>query len=195
MLTVAFLSLTLPMAAAGVAQAWPSLGVMDKVMGAAALNTGLCNTGNLLSSGLSVYLTLVGPSSLLADRAEFGRATAAKIMSYAELRDDWDQEGAIAPHPDAISDALRMLEVTPVEVGAPKPMVLASGDIALYWDFGETYAEIGFDGSGCYYAFASGQNREPVHLDDVPLYGADNQCEFPAAILEILSWEPLELAA
>jgi hypothetical protein len=142
-------------------------------------------------------VTFLGPIDLLGNRAVFALSTAATLMSYTTLHHDWDGEGALAPSQDAVSDALRMLEVAPMEVTAPKPMVLATGDVAIYWDFGDTYAEIGFDGSGTYYAFGSAPGRDPVHLDDLPLAedSTSSQCQFPLAILDILTWEPLKAAA
>lgn len=177
----------------------------------AASSAGTSDPGmvNALASGEPVFplevgrttvsanasITVVGPASLLIDRAEFGRKAAAEIMSYAAFQDNWDHEGAVAPRTDAIVDALRMLEDTPAEAGPPKAMLLASGDIALYWDRGDTYAEIGFGGRGTYYAYARGPGRDPVHLDDVQLYNENDQCTFPAAVLEVLSWAPLPAAA
>ncbi|HEY1934388.1 MAG TPA: hypothetical protein VGG99_20460 [Acetobacteraceae bacterium] len=198
MLTAAFFSLTLPLATPGAMLAWPS--GLAPYSPESALLSGVADgsfpdIGEPSGNMASTRVTLIGPSNLLADRAEFGRATAAEIMSYVALQDNWDQEGANAPHPEAMNDALRMLEATPFEVGAPKPMVLASGDIALYWDYGEVYAEIGFDGSGTYYAYATAPDHEPVHLDDVSVYGHDDQCKFPEAVLEVLLWEPLKMAA
>lgn len=183
MLTVAVLGLSL--------HAYAS----DTVTGFAVPGIRFSGAAESLTGTENASITLVAPGSLFTDRTEFARATAAEIMSYAEFQDNWDREGAVAPHPDAITDALSMLEATPVEIGAPKPMILASGDIALYWDSGDTYAEIGFDGSGTYYAYATAPDREPVHLDDVSLYGPGGRCEFPVELLEVLSWEPLKMAA
>jgi hypothetical protein len=189
MLTAALLSLTLPLGplwGAGDGAVFLPIRAEDRIILTSPWLDGVIQGDSL---------TFIGPSNLLADRSEFGRATAAELMSYATLGDGWDHQGAIAPHPDSIVDALRMLEVTPIEIGAPKPMVLASGDVALYWDLGEAYAEIGFDGSGTYYTYANAPDHESVHLDDILLYDSADFCKFPAAILEILSWEPLKAAA
>lgn len=126
---------------------------------------------------------------------ELARKTAAQLIAYRDLPDDWDGEGATAPSAEAISDALDMLAVTPAWLDPPKPMVLPSGDVALYWDSGERYAEIGFDGSGSYYAFATAPGQPPVHLDDVPLLGSGAGCAFPDAVQNVLTWEALPAAA
>jgi hypothetical protein len=67
-------------------------------------------------------------------------------------------------------------------------MVLPTGDVALYWDFDETYAEIGFSGDGTLYAFASRPGFEPVHLDDVRVPQVSEPW-FPPEVLRILDAE------
>jgi hypothetical protein len=140
-------------------------------------------------------VTFLGPSDMIGDRTDYGRPTAAELMGYGNLPQDWDGQGAEAPSSLAISNALRMLEITPVGIEAPKPMLLASGEVALYWDFGEVYAEIGFDQAGNYYAFATRPGFESVYLDDILFDGDSINPEFPAAVRGLLTWAPLKAAA
>jgi hypothetical protein len=139
--------------------------------------------------------TMVGPADMFADRFNFARNTAAELMSYLTLSANWDGEGAVAISSDAVGNALDMLERVPSVLGAPKPMVLPSGEVALYWDHGDTYAEIGFDGTGTYYAYATRPGAAPVHLDDVPLLSESGTVVFPAEVFETLISEPLQTAA
>ncbi len=138
---------------------------------------------------------IMGPAEVLTDRLEFARATAAQLMGYALLRDNWDGEGARTPAAGAIEDAMQMLEVTPPEAGPPKCMALASGEVALYWDFGAVYAEIGFSGDGTYYAYATSPDAGPVHLDDVSLLDSQGQCVFPRPVHDVLLFFPTKAAA
>jgi hypothetical protein len=131
-------------------------------------------------------VTVIGPKNILASRSEFGRQSAAELMSYTGLADNWDGQGAVAVSDAAVDEALAMLEVTPIELGAPKAMVLATGDVALYWEQGEIYAEIGFNGSSTYYAHASHPDLNPIYLDDVPVHDATGKVVFPAAISDAL---------
>ena len=139
-------------------------------------------------------LLLFAPKDVV-NRADFGRATAATIMNYKNLIDNWDGEGAAAPHDNATDDALAMLEVIPLGIDAPRPMIMANGDVALYWDRDDVYAEIGFDGSGTFYAYATAPGMEDVHLDDVQLRNDGVDVSFPPEVTEILRWEPLREAA
>jgi hypothetical protein len=202
MLTATILGLTLPLV---LPQTWPVsplLGATPEhrrptylrslVGGAAIQYPG--PTMNPDVAGIDEFPIIVGPAELLADRLEFARITAAELMTYCNLGDNWDEEGAVAPSLEATGDALRMLEATPSAIGAPKAMAMATGEIALYWDFGDVYAEIGFDGSGKYYAYAKRPDAEPIHLDDMALVDEDGRGQFPTAVIEVLTWEPTKVA-
>jgi hypothetical protein len=105
-----------------------------------------------------------------------------KLLSFRDYKANWDQEQACSPKVDAVYDAVDFLNFLPQGIPIPKPMVLASGDVALYWDDGgDMYAEIGFDGSHAYYAYTERPGITPVHLDDEPI-----QKGFPPAVLGIL---------
>jgi hypothetical protein len=92
-----------------------------------------------------------------------------KLLSFRDYKGNWDQEQACSPSVDAVYDAVDFLNFLPQGIPIPKPMVLASGDVALYWDDGDMYAEIGFDGSHTYYAYAERLGITPVHLDGEPI--------------------------
>ncbi len=155
----------------------------------------------LASSPPGERVTGVGAITVLAsirvprDHDEFTAKAAAQLIAYQDLSDDWDGEGATAPSAAAIAEALEMLTVTPRWLDPPKPMVLPSGDVALYWDSGDRYCEIGFDGSGTYYAYATAPDQPPVQLDDIPLRNKNGFCSFPDAVLSVLPWEVLPAAA
>jgi hypothetical protein len=197
MLTEAVLSLILP-------TAWPPTWPPNRLLGAPIEVYEPYIVPRILPSdvGLSIYdtgqiraklediITLEGPAEILGSRADFAPATAVGLIEYEKLTDNWDGEGATAPSLEAIGSALSMLAATPVNLVAPKPMVLASGEVALYWDWGDIYAEIGFDDAGTYYAFAARHGSEPVHLDDMPVEDEEGRTVFPTAVLEILSPEP-----
>jgi hypothetical protein len=155
-------------------------------------------SGIAIASGPQVKLedkvTIEG-SDLPVTRADFAPATAGTLMSYQHLAENWDSEGAAAPSLEAISGALCMLAATPPSLEPPKPMILASGEVALYWDYGDTYAEIGFDENGRYYAYAERPGFDSVHLNDVNVEDSADLTVFPMDVLEILTAEPLRAAA
>jgi hypothetical protein len=104
-----------------------------------------------------------------------------ELLSFFSYEPNWDGEHACAPAVGGIYDAVDFLSSLPQGIPMPKPMVLASGDVALYWDDGTVYAEIGFDGSHAYYAYAERPGSAPAHFDDRPLSSG-----FPVAVLSIL---------
>ena len=120
---------------------------------------------------------LLGPISP-ADDVD---ALAGRILSFRDYKANWDNEQACSPSVDGVYDAVDFLNFLPQGIPTPKPMVLASGDVALYWDDGDTYAEIGFDGSHTYYAYAERLGSAPAQLDDQPIKKG-----FPPAVLAIL---------
>ncbi|HVC63410.1 MAG TPA: hypothetical protein VND19_23985 [Acetobacteraceae bacterium] len=201
MLTETMLALSL---AAVPPQTWPPSGLVaafgesrtpDRLQALgtiAGASASMVNPSLVLLEGTR---TIIGPAEVLTDRLEFARATAAQLMRYASLMDNWDKEGASAPIAGAIEDAMQMLEVTPPEAGPPKCMVLASGDVALYWDFEPVYAEIGFSGDGTYYAYAASPDVDPVHLDDVRLFDSQGHCVFPGSVRDVLLFFPTKAAA
>ena len=139
--------------------------------------------GSFWSAGTVV--TILGADQLSAHSAS-DRLTSS-LGEYKSLRDNWDGEGAKAPSPDAVDHAIAMVRCLPADIVLPKPMTLASGHVALYWDFGVLYAEIGFDGSGKYYAYASGPDFEPIYIDDAELIGLSGGIIFPPDMKSILS--------
>jgi hypothetical protein len=131
-------------------------------------------------------IRFMGPSTIMSSH-DFARSTAATLMSYLTLSPNWDGEGAEAPAQESVWNALGMLEVASLEVEAPKAMVMASGEVALYWDLGDVYAEIGFDADGRYYAYATRPGFDPVHLDDIPVYDELGSIRIPPQVLDILT--------
>jgi hypothetical protein len=182
MFPLVVLTLTLPFV---LPSTWPSTGAFG-------ISCGLLGDAQGLGGG---KMQLIGPSDLIGDATQYGRVTAAQLMTYQTLVAGWDGGNADAPSSRAIGNALRMLEIAPRGIEAPKPMLLPSGEVALYWDFGDAFAEIGFDDTGVYYAFASRPGFASVHLDDVPFDDEGVDPEFPARLREILTWAPLRAAA
>lgn len=77
----------------------------------------------------------------------------AELASYRSLSADWDSYDAKAPNLLAIFDAERFLNefTTPQFLAQTKSMPLSDGGVALYWECGDYYIEVGFEGDGrCY---------------------------------------------
>ena len=110
-----------------------------------------------------------------------------KILSFKELDDNWDDDGAKAPSSDAADDALSLLDNRPTDIPLPSPECGTAGDIGFYWDYGHAnvFAEVSFEGDGTYAYFTV----HGVPGDIVEKYGADGIDviePWPSKMLEIL---------
>jgi len=68
-----------------------------------------------------------------------------EMRSWNLLAGNWDGEGSSAPRSQSLCDAedfLRLVELFPMAF--PEPMLLASGNSALYWHEGDFYADLEF---------------------------------------------------
>lgn len=79
-----------------------------------------------------------------------------ELLSYAQLENNWDGEGAKAPSREAVNDALTFLDGRPVDIPLPHPEEGSDGDVGVYWDNGnaQVFAEVSFDGEGSCAYFA-----------------------------------------
>jgi hypothetical protein len=79
-------------------------------------------------------------------------------VSYRDLKDGWDGEESKKPNYDAIDDALSFIDLLPLGMELPEPMVAADGEVGFYWKKPNVYIDIGFKGNGkiSYYARSGG---------------------------------------
>ena len=79
-----------------------------------------------------------------------------ELVSYAQLDDNWDGDGANAPSQEAVNDALTFLAGRPGDIRLPYPEEGAEGDVGVYWDIRDAhvFAEVTFEGDGTYAYFA-----------------------------------------
>jgi hypothetical protein len=75
----------------------------------------------------------------------FEKAVNAQLDGYGSLRNGWDGEGSLAPSGKDISRAIAFVDSLPSAIPLPKPMVSADGQIGLYWNREDKYADINFD--------------------------------------------------
>jgi hypothetical protein len=104
------------------------------------IDTGSKTVGTSSVSGLGT------PEAGNADRPTTAAEEAiGEIRSWTLLHANWDGEGARAPVGASLREAVafvRLLENLPV----PEPMLFGSGRAGLYWNDGDTYADLEFTG-------------------------------------------------
>lgn len=72
-------------------------------------------------------------------------AVRAELMGYAVLADGWNGPGSLAPKLGNLTAAADWLQKLPAGVPYPRPMVGPSGNVGLYWDEPNGYAELSFE--------------------------------------------------
>ena len=93
----------------------------------------------------------------------------AELKSYAELKDNWDNEGATAPSLKAVEDAIAFLNCRPYGIPLPLPEVASIGDVGIFWDEDEIFAEVQFGGDQAYSYYAERKVAKTV----IEEYGRD----------------------
>ena len=78
------------------------------------------------------------------------QALRAELNSYAKLKNNWDDEGATAPSAKAVQDAIAFLDSRPEGIPLPLPEVASIGDVGIYWDEDDIFAEVQFGGDQAY---------------------------------------------
>jgi hypothetical protein len=131
------------------------------------------------------FIRLEMQSDPLSKKDAAYRKLVGEIVNYLtpgidEVNEEgeWDR-GATIEH------ALSFLEALPVGIPLPKPMFL-SRQVAIYWDFGEVYAEIDFDASGFIDAYGKRPGVPDVILDRLRIVDATGRVSFPTQLESII---------
>lgn len=100
---------------------------------------------------------------------------AVVLNSYADLSENWDREGSIAPKRRAINDALTFLKSIPRDIPIPLPEAGREGDIGIYWDNrkANTFSQVVFEGEGTFTFMAmiksSSREKRVFGDEDLPV--------------------------
>jgi hypothetical protein len=76
---------------------------------------------------------------------ELDEALKAELKSYLELSAGWDGPESKAPTDGAVASALAFVNLLPAGIPLPKPMLSINGEVGLYWDIGNIYADVSFE--------------------------------------------------
>lgn len=83
-----------------------------------------------------------------------------ELMTYAHLPDNWDGYGAAPISRESIMDVFCFLEKFPSELTLPKSMAGSDGKVGLFWEKGDAYCSLDFDGDGKYIFIADTNESE-----------------------------------
>jgi hypothetical protein len=67
-----------------------------------------------------------------------------QITEYAGLEEDWDGYGGVPARPDSVKGATAFLNRMPDDVKMPEPQIASNGEVGLYWNDGQVYADVSF---------------------------------------------------
>lgn len=93
------------------------------------------------SAGLSLERSKAGKLSHMSN-------VAITLAGYENLEDGWDGEGSVKPESESIKQAITFVSSIPSAIPLPKAMLSSDGQIGLYWDTEDKYADINFDADG-----------------------------------------------
>lgn len=87
-----------------------------------------------------------------------------ELRQFNLLDANWDGEGAAKPKSSSVKEAVSFVRVLGDVVVLPEPMLLATGNAALYWNEGGLYADVEFLGDGriAYYIKRNGDKHKGV---------------------------------
>ena len=139
----------------------------------------------IYQTGTISYVWFASAPDPLLDRDAAYRRLASEIVSYQTLRVTTGDEDVWDPS-SAIEQTLSFLEFLPLSIPLPKPMLL-SEQVAIYWDFGDVYAEIDFDGSGKIDAYGNRPGMPEVTLDKLQIADSEGQISFPTQLERVIS--------
>lgn len=97
--------------------------------------------------------------------------TKDELRSYGQLTADWDGFGAVAPQQDHIVQAMKIVDHLPPGFAVPKPMLSSAGEIGLYWDEKQAYADISIEENGLAAVFlkTKGANKNEEFWDGLSI--------------------------
>jgi hypothetical protein len=70
----------------------------------------------------------------------------SELRRYLTLPDEWDGPESRCPEKKAIDNAFHFIDLLPRGIPLPKPMLSPYGEVGLYWDVGDIYADVAFEG-------------------------------------------------
>lgn len=107
----------------------------------------------------------------IPNRSDAMMRLVSRVESYGELKDNWDFDGAQAPHQQVISDVLVFLENIPNDLPLPSPEVGIEGEVAVCWKNKKSNVRVDavFYGDGSFEFFGVHQKSEANR----ELYGGD----------------------
>jgi len=91
------------------------------------------------------------------------------IRSYSTYQENWDGYSGKPPSAKTIKDTLYFLKQLPLDIPLPYSGLSGDGEISLFWDKNDIFADLGFTGDGKYSYYARGMDGKEYHGNYIPL--------------------------
>lgn len=129
-----------------------------------------------------------------SEREVAQRRLVSELMNFRQIVHPRGDDLASWDIDAATEAAASLINALPAHVPLPRPMLL-SEQVALYWDFGDTYAEIDFDGTNFLDGYGKRKGYPEVFLDRFQIASATGHVSFPSGIEGVISGNRETLAA
>lgn len=86
--------------------------------------------------------------SLFADSTSLSDPVFAELLSYKAYSEGWDGDGSVPPSGTDIDRAVAFVQMLKPLLPLPGAMLDPKGDVGLYWNTNDAYADINFDRDG-----------------------------------------------
>ena len=105
------------------------------------------------------------------------KSLAKRISSFGELKQDWDGYNGEIPKPSAIIDAIALVKMFPESELPERTGISSDGEISLFWEKKDLFADFGVDGDGTFTYFIK-KSHKKYYGDNISL-----SCGIPAEAL------------
>lgn len=95
-------------------------------------------------------------------------ALVAHLKQFRFYEDGWAGPDSLGPSKDVVTRARQMAESLPAEVSLPRAAIAADGEISLFWESDEYFADVTFAADGTYSYYVR-RKAEKFFGDDIPI--------------------------
>jgi hypothetical protein len=97
-----------------------------------------------------------------------------EILTYSDFGSNWDGVDSAEPSQIAIQEMLAFIDAIPSRLSLPRPMISSSGEIGVYWDLRNGYAEVSFDSKGVALFFSRTDQGEEQFKENLTVNTLDD---------------------
>lgn len=83
-----------------------------------------------------------------AEDVSLSEPVFAELISYKDFRAGWDGEDSVAPSASDVDSAIEFVQMLRLVLPLPGAMLDPNGEVGLYWNNEDSYADITFDRDG-----------------------------------------------